>query len=117
MATQLSGECVIRICEVRAELVAEDVRFVLTLANAGGFWRYNVSLTSEETRSQSVASGRVIEDDHLSAVRRAAGLASAGYKPGTVERGLLDALAADGLPASRLPHEANRDHIRPEAEP
>jgi hypothetical protein len=48
---------------------------VLTLINAGGVWRYNVSLTSEETRSQSVASGRVIEDDHLSAVRRAAELA------------------------------------------
>jgi hypothetical protein len=94
---------VIRISEVRAELVAQDVRFVLTLADAGGFWRYNVSLTSEETRSQSVASGRVIDDDHLSAVRRAAGLASARYEPGTVERGLLDALAADGLPASRLP--------------
>jgi hypothetical protein len=103
MATHLSGDYVIRICEVRVELVAEDVRFVLTLANAGGFWRYNVSLTSEETRSQSVASGRVIEDDHVSAVRRAAELASAGYKPGTVKRGLLDALAADGPPASRLP--------------
>jgi hypothetical protein len=96
--------------EVRAELVAEDVRFVLTLVNAGGFWRYNVSLTSEYTRSQSVASGRVIDDDHMSAVRRAAELAGAGYRPGTVERGLLDALATDGLPAIRLPPEADPDH-------
>jgi hypothetical protein len=109
LATQLSGDYVVRICEFRAELVAEKVRFVLTLANAGGFWRYNVSLTSEETRSQSVASGRGIDDDHLSAVRRAAALAGAGYKPGTVERGLLDALAADGLPPADCHLGANRD--------
>jgi DNA-binding transcriptional ArsR family regulator len=81
MATHLSGEYVIRMCEVKAELVAEDARFVLT----------------------------VKEDDHVPAVRRAAGLAGAGYEPCTVERGLLDALAAGGFPAG--------DRIRPQAAP
>jgi hypothetical protein len=98
MATQLTGDYVIRTTEVRIELVAETIRFGLALANVGsGIWKYNVSLVSEETRSQSVASGRVIADDALAAAWRVAAVAGEGYEPGSVERGLFDALAAGGI--------------------
>jgi len=98
MATQLTGDYVIRLAEVRVELSAEDARFGVTLTNSGDrIWRYNISAVTGEEKSQRAASGRVIAEDCLSAARRVAVVAGDGYEPGTVERGLLDAMAAGGI--------------------
>jgi hypothetical protein len=98
MATKLAGDYVLRITEVRFELAAESTRFGLALASVGsGIWKYNVSLVHEETRNHQAASGRVIADDAIAAARRVAAVAGEGYAPGSVERGLFDAMAAGDI--------------------
>lgn len=96
MATQLSGDYVIRLAEVRVELAAEDTRFGVTLTNAGDrIWKYNVSaVTAQGYRSQSAMTGRVITGELFAAALRVAVMAAEGYEPGSVERGLFDAMAA-----------------------
>jgi hypothetical protein len=87
VSTQLSGDYLVRLTEVRMELSAEDTRFGVAPSNSGDrVWKYNVSAVSEDTRSQSVASGRVIADDYLTATRRIAAIAGEGYEPGSIAR-------------------------------
>jgi len=98
MAMKLAGDCMIRLAEARIELVAENVRFVLTLTNADArIWRYNISLTSGQARNQSAGTGRVVVDDCIRAAQHVAAIAGEGYEPGSVERGLFDAMAAGGI--------------------
>jgi hypothetical protein len=98
MATQLTGDYVIRLAEVKVELSAEDTRFGVTLTNSGDrIWKYNISIASELTRNQSVANGRGVVDDSLAAAQRVAAIAGEGYEPGSVERGLFDAMAAGDI--------------------
>jgi hypothetical protein len=90
---------VIRLAEVRVELSAEDTRFGVTLANSGDrIWKYNVSaITVQGYRSQSAMTGRVIADEVIAAATRVAAMAAEGYEPGSVERGLFDAMAAGDI--------------------
>jgi len=60
---------------------------------ASTIWRYSLSLVSDETRNVRAAFGRVLAPDYRTAAMRAAEQLAQGYEPGTVERGLLDALA------------------------
>src|ERR1700678_302463 len=98
MATQLTGDYVIRLAEVKVELSAEDTSFGVTLSISGDrIWKYNISIASELTRNQSVANGRGVVDDSLAAAQRVAAIAGEGYEPGSVERGLFDAMAAGDI--------------------
>jgi hypothetical protein len=101
MATQLAGGYVVRLAEVRVELSADDTGFGVTLTNSGDrIWKYNVSaITPQGYRSQSVMTGRVITDEVFAAAMRVAARAADGYEPGSVERGLFDAMAAGRLSA------------------
>lgn len=97
MDTELTGDYVIRLAEVRVELSADDTRFGVTLTNSGDrIWKYNVSAVTPQGgyRSQSMMTGRVITDDAITAAMRVAAMAAQGYEPGTIERGLLDAMTA-----------------------
>jgi len=101
MATHLNGDYVIRLAEVRVELSADETRFGVTLINAGDrIWKYNVSaVTPQGYRSQSVMTGRVITGEAFAAARHVAARAAEGYEPGSVERGVFDAMAAGDISA------------------
>jgi hypothetical protein len=69
--------------------------FVLTVTwdDSDNIWRYGLSATSGDTVHTRAAFGRVLAADHRAATLRAAELIAEGYAPGSVERGLFDALA------------------------
>ena len=96
MSTQISGD--FEITQVHLEskvmLITGAMSFALTVAwEASTIWRYSLSLVSDETRNVRAAFGRVLAPDYRTAAMRAAEQLAQGYEPGTVERGLLDALA------------------------
>jgi hypothetical protein len=96
MSTRLTGH-VITYLEAKVQLTADDIGFVMTITkDTGTAWKFNLSQTGSERayRNYRVAFGRVLAHDHQAAVRLAAGIAGAGYEPGTVERGLFDALTS-----------------------
>ena len=62
---------------------------------APGTWQYNLN----DGRANRGARGRIAgKAGHLDVLKYAAGICSAGYQPGTIERGLLEQFAA--APAS-----------------
>ena len=93
MSTRLVGH-VIAYTEIKVQLVAGEVMFVLTLIpdGQGQVWRYNVSEATGQERTARVAFGRVIAPDHRAAARCVGEIAAGGYVPGSVERGLFDML-------------------------
>jgi len=61
---------------------------------APGTWRYNLC-DGTDRRAQN---GRVAGmTDHMDVLRYAAGVCAAGYQPGTIQRGLLEQFASDGM--------------------
>ena len=96
MSTQISGDFGIThvYLESKVRLIAGAMSFALTVAwEAGAIWRYTLSLASDTTRNSRTGYGRVLAADHQAATLRAAELLAEGYAPGSVERGLFDALA------------------------
>jgi hypothetical protein len=95
MSTQISGDFGIThvYLESRVRLIAGAMSFALTVAwEAGTVWRYTLSMVSDTTKSSRASYGRVLAADHRAATLRAAELLAEGYAPGSVERGLFDAL-------------------------
>lgn len=97
MSTQISGEYVIRHTHLtsRVSVVTEAASFVLTVTRDGSdnVWRYGLSVASGGTVHTRAGFGRVLAADHQAATLRAAELVAEGYAPGTVERGLFNAVA------------------------
>lgn len=94
MSTWLTGDVGLAYVEVKVQLAAEGMAFVLTLsADNGNVWKYNLSEASGDTRNSRVAFGRTIAPDHHTALRQIAVILGQGYEPGTIERGLFDTLA------------------------
>jgi hypothetical protein len=78
----------------RATLSAGPVHISLSAREgpAPGTWRYNLT----DGPDHRAAGGRIAGmTDHMDVLRYAAGICSAGYQPGTVERGLLEQFAAN----------------------
>ena len=76
----------------KATLAAGPVCLMLTVIEASGdLWRYTLSAP----QNSRIAYGKIIVPGHIAALRRAAGICAGGYQPGSIERGLLDALAHD----------------------
>jgi hypothetical protein len=96
MSTRLAGDVSITCLEVKIQLAAGSVMFVLTLnADPGNLWRYNLSEASDSARNSRVAFGRIIAPDSRAALRQIAAVLGQGYQPGTVERGLFDMMATE----------------------
>ena len=96
MSTQISGDFEITHVHLESKvmLITGAMSFALTVAwEASTIWRYSLSLVSDETRNVRAGFGRVLAPDYRTAAMRAAEQLAQGYEPGTVERGLLDALA------------------------
>jgi len=76
----------------KATLAAGAACLYLTVTeDSADLWRYNLS----ERQNSRIAYGKIIVPGHMAALRRAAEICADGYQPGSVERGLLDALARD----------------------
>jgi hypothetical protein len=94
MSTCVEGATIQVTVTVRATLSAGPVHLTLSAREgpAPGTWRYNLT----DGPDHRAAGGRIAGmTDHLDVLRYAAGICSAGYGPGTVERGLLEQFAAD----------------------
>jgi hypothetical protein len=78
----------------RVLLAAPNTRFVLTIVNdkpGGDVWRFSLSAILQ--RTTRVATGRAVGDNYHMAAQQAAEQLALGYPPGSVERGLFEALA------------------------
>jgi hypothetical protein len=96
MSTQIRGDFEITHVHLESKvmLITGAMSFALTVTwETGTIWRYNLSMVSDETRSVRTGYGRVIAPDYSTAAMRAAEQLAQGYAPGSVERGLFDALA------------------------
>jgi len=93
VSTRLDGAAPpVILLTARATLAAGAACLMLTVTEeSAGLWRYNLS----QRQHSRVAYGKIIAAGHMAALRRAAGICADGYQPGSVERGLLDALARD----------------------
>jgi hypothetical protein len=94
MSTRVEGATVLVTVTAHATLSAGSVHLSLSVREgpAPGTWRYNLN----DGTDNRAASGRVAGmTDHLDVLRYAAGIGAAGYKPGTIERGMLEQFAAD----------------------
>jgi hypothetical protein len=90
----VDGATVLVMVTARATLSAGTVHMSLSAREgpAAGTWRYNLT----DGTDHHAASGRIAGmTGHMDVLRYAAGICSAGYKPGTTERGLLEQFAAD----------------------
>ena len=88
----MDGTTVHVVVTARATLSAGPVHISLSAREgpAPGTWRYNLT----DGPDHRAAGGRVTGmTDHMDVLRYAAGICSAGYEPGTVERGLLEQFA------------------------
>jgi hypothetical protein len=96
MSTRVEGATVHITLIVHAMLSAGPVRLSLSAREgpAPGIWRYNLN----DGMDARAATGRVPGmTDYMDVLRYAAGVCAAGYEPGTVERGLLEQFAAEGM--------------------
>jgi hypothetical protein len=92
MSTRVEGGTVLILINAHATLSAGPSHLLLAVreAPAPGTWRYNLS----EGTVNRVQYGRVAGiPGHMDVLRYAAGVCAAGYRPGTVERGLLEQFA------------------------
>jgi hypothetical protein len=93
MSTRVQGAVMLITVSARATLSADTVHLTLSAREGPvpGTWRYNLT----DGPDHRAAGGRVAGmTDHMNVLRYAAGICSAGYEPGTVERGLLEQFAA-----------------------
>jgi hypothetical protein len=93
VSTRVDGATVLVIVSAHATLSAGPVHMSLSAREglAPGTWQYNLN----DGRDNRAARGRVAgKTDHMDVLRYAAGICAAGYQPGTIERGLLEQLAA-----------------------
>jgi hypothetical protein len=93
MSTRVEGATIHIMITVRATLSVGPVHLTLSAreGQAPGTWRYNLT----DGPDHRAAGGRVAGiTDHMAVLRYAAGICSAGYEPGTIERGLLQQFAA-----------------------
>jgi hypothetical protein len=93
MSTRVKDATVLVTVTAHATLSAGSVHFSLSAREgpAPGTWRYNLN----DGKDARAATGRVAGmTDHMDVLRYAASISAAGYKPGTVERGLLEQFAA-----------------------
>jgi hypothetical protein len=100
MSTRVEDATIQVMVTVRATLSAGPVHLTLSAREgpAPRTWRYNLTNGPDHR----AASGRVAGmTDHIDVLRHAAGICSAGYEPGTIERGLLEQLAADNVEAPK----------------
>jgi len=108
MSTGIEGATIQVMVTVRATLSAGPVHLTLSARDgpAPGTWRYNLT----DGPDHRAAGGRVAGmTDHMDVLRYAAGICSAGYEPGTIERGLLEQFAAGDMGDRRLDrHNASR---------
>ena len=98
VSTRAGGATVLIMVSARATFSAGPVHLSLSAREgpASGTWRYNLTHGPDHR----AAGGRITGmTDHLDVLRYAAGICSAGYEPGTVERGLLEQFAADNARA------------------
>lgn len=96
MSTHVQGAVMLITVSARATLSAGTVHLTLSAREgpAPGTWRYNLT----DGPDHRAAGGRIAGmTDHTNVLRYAAGLCSAGYEPGTVERGLLEQFAAGDM--------------------
>jgi hypothetical protein len=76
----------------KATLAAGTACLMLTVTEeSGNLWRYNLS----EQKNSRLAYGKIIVAGHMAALRRAAEICADGYRPDSIERGLLDTFAQD----------------------
>jgi hypothetical protein len=100
MSTRLEGATIQVMVTVRATLSAGPVHLTLSAREgpAPRTWRYNLT----DGPDHRAAGGRVAGiTDHMAVLRHAASICSAGYEPGTVERGLLEQFAASDMRVTR----------------
>ena len=93
MSTRVEGATIQVMVTVRATLSVGPVHLSLSAREGPvpGTWQYNLT----DGADHRAAGGRVAGmTDHTAVLRYAAGICSAGYEPGTVERGLLEQFAA-----------------------
>ncbi len=93
MSTRVEGaESPVIMITAKATLAAGAACLYLTVTQErGNLWRYNLP----EQKNSRLAYGKIIVPGHMAALRRAAEIYADGYRPGTIERGLLDAFAQD----------------------
>ena len=96
MSTKVEGaEPAVILLTARATLTAGKACLTLTVTeDSGDLWRYNLSELGER-RMAPASYGRLFAPDYMAALRRAAQLCLDGHKPGSTERGLLEAFAQD----------------------
>jgi hypothetical protein len=93
VSTRVDGGTVTVTVSARATLSAGTVHMSLTVREgpAAGIWQYNLNdRTGNHTGRGHIAD----KTGHMDVLRQAAGICAAGYQPGTIERGLLEQLAA-----------------------
>ncbi len=102
MSTQVEGAAPpVILVTAKAILTAGTVCLMLTVIEQGAdLWRYNLS----ERQNSRIAYGKIIVPGHMAALRRAAEICADGYQPGSIERGLLEQLAADNADRRHDPH-------------
>jgi hypothetical protein len=96
MNTRVEGGTVLVMVTAHAILSAGPAHLSLSAREgpAPGTWRYNLG-DGTDNRAQY---GRVAGiTDHMDVLRYAAGVCAAGYQPGTIQRGLLEQLAAGDM--------------------
>jgi hypothetical protein len=96
MSTRVEGATVQVKVTAHATLSAGPVHLSLSAREgpAPGTWRYNLNDGTDNRAATGRAAGMT---DHMAVLRYAADIATAGYEPGTAERGLLEQFAASGI--------------------
>src|SRR6266568_1887804 len=94
MSTRVEGTTVLVTVTAHATLSAGSVHLSLSAREgpAQGTWRYNLNDGTDNRAAAGRIAGMM---DHMDVLRHAAGIGAVGYKPGTIERGLLEQFAAD----------------------
>jgi hypothetical protein len=97
MTTRIDGATVTVTLSACATLSAATVRMSLTAREGPGpaIWQYNLNDGTDNRAGRGRIAGKT---GHMDVLRYAAGICTAGYQPGTLERDLLEQFAA--APAS-----------------
>ncbi len=93
MSTRVDGATVTVTVSACATLSAGTVHMTMTAREGPipGIWQYNLNDGTDNRAGRGRIAGKT---DHLEVLRYAAGICTAGYQPGTVERGLLEQFVA-----------------------
>jgi hypothetical protein len=93
MSTRVDGAAPpLILLTAKATLAAGPACLMLTvIEESADLWRYTLSAP----QNSRIAYGKIIVPGHMAALRRAAEICAGGYRPGSIERGLLEQFAAD----------------------